>query len=142
MVQPILEYASVIWSPYYTTLIEQLESIQHHSAHFIFNDYNHYSSVTNMLVELGWSTLRQQRTKCCAIMMFKIINHMIDIPPRPPIFITNDRSTRWYHHKFIQLSTRINSYLNSFFPDAIRIWNSLPLPLIEYTTIDKFKQQL
>ena len=87
-VQPILEYAAV-WSPYHTTLINQLESVQRRAARFIFQDYKHTSSVTNMLHALG-PTPEQRRIMCCAIMMFIIINGVIDIPVEPPIFISNN----------------------------------------------------
>ena len=38
--------------------------------------------------------------------------------------------------------TRTNSYLHSFFPSAIKIWNSLPQYVIESKDIDEFKQRL
>jgi len=100
------EYACVIWSPYNSALIEQLESIQCLPACFIFNDYNHYSSVTNILMKLEWSTLKQPRTKHHAIIMFKI-NYMIDIPPKPPIFT-------------IQIEVTIANLSNSW-PELIHI---------------------
>ena len=60
LVQSILEYPSAVWSPCHTTLINQLDSVQHYTARFIFQDYKRTSSVTNMLHALEWPTLEQE----------------------------------------------------------------------------------
>jgi len=51
-VRPILEYASIIWSPYQSTLINKIEAVQHCAARFILNNYEKYNSVTTMLSQL------------------------------------------------------------------------------------------
>ena len=98
-----------------STVCSNFIPVQCRAAWFIFQDYKCTSSVTNMLHTLEWPTLEQGRVMCCATMMFKIINSLIDIPVDPPIFISNNCLTRGHQ-----------PYLNSFFPNAIRIWNSLP----------------
>ena len=77
MVRPILEYGSTIWDPHTHLNINLLESIQRIAARFCYNNYFKLSSVSRMLNQLSLPTL-QQRSKC--IMMFKIINDLIDIP--------------------------------------------------------------
>ena len=130
-----------MWSPYHIGLINQLESVHCHAARFVFQDYRHTSSVTNMLHILQWPTLENKRVASRAIMIFKIINGLIDIPIKPPIFTSNNLLTRGHQQKFIQLPTRTDAYLNSFPPHAIRIRNLLP-PSITKCTIDQFKQQI
>ena len=44
--------------------------------------------------------------------------------------------------RFVQPMTKINSYLYSFFPSAIKIWNSLPQHMIDAKDTDEFKQRL
>ena len=44
--------------------------------------------------------------------------------------------------RFLQPMARIDSYMHSFFPSAIKIWNDLPLNVIDSNYIDQFKQKL
>ena len=60
-IQPILEYASIIWSPYYNKYVNKLEAVQCHMARFVYNEYD-FVSVTNLLKNLSWQTLQQRRT--------------------------------------------------------------------------------
>ena len=48
MIQPIIEYASTIWTPYLQKDILKLESIQRRSARFVLNDYARLSSDTKI----------------------------------------------------------------------------------------------
>ena len=48
-------------------------------------------------------------------------------------------STRSGTNKFIHLYSRIDSYKFSFFPKAIRFWNSLPNQVIQSASFDIFK---
>ena len=67
-------------------------------------------------------------------MMFKIINHLIDISANK--LISKHRSFRRGY--YTQLSTNIDSYKFSFFPSVIKLWNSLPLSVINSPTLDDF----
>ena len=50
------------------------------------------------------------------------------------------KNTRGHNMRFMQPMTRTDSYLHSFFPSAIKIWNSLPQYVIDSKDIDEFKQ--
>ena len=51
-----------------------------------------------------------------AIMMFKIINHLVNIPANPFLTpLTTVHSTRGHNMRFMQPMTRIDSYMYSFF---------------------------
>ena len=45
------------WDPHQEYLIYEIEKIQRQAARWALSDYNHYSSVTEMLRLLGWPTL-------------------------------------------------------------------------------------
>ena len=139
LVRPILEYASIIWSPCHITLINRIESVQRRSARFILNNYERYSSVTAMLEQLNLSPLVTRRTCNRIVMMFKIFKKAVHIPVEPPIFTFNRLGTRGHSLKLYQLSARINSYANSFFPDTIKLWNNLPPSFVNTNSIDNFK---
>ena len=57
LIRSILDYASVIWSPYTQKNIQAVESVQRRSARFVTNNYSPYTSVTNLLTNLGWKPL-------------------------------------------------------------------------------------
>ena len=120
MIRSILEYASIVWSPYTQRNIQLIESVQRRSARFTLNDYSPYNSVTNMLTRLDWNSFENRRNELRFQMLYKIIHQLLDIdtngvlPPRP-----HYHSTRGHSHRFLQLPTRINVYSQSFFPKSI-----------------------
>jgi len=75
MVRSILNYASIVWSPYTQKNIQALESVQRRSARFVFNNYSPYYSVSDMLTKLGWSSLAERRNEHRLIMLYKVIHH-------------------------------------------------------------------
>ena len=56
-----------------------IERSQGQAARFVINNFSSYASVTQMLTSLNWPTLAQCRQER-AIMMFKIIHNLVDIP--------------------------------------------------------------
>ena len=96
-----------------------------------------------MLTNLSGSTLAHCRAEQKAVMIFKIITHLIDIPassylsPAPTV-----HNTRGHNRRFSQPMARVDSYLHSFFPSSIKVWNSLPQNVIDSENTDQFKQRL
>ena len=122
------------------TEAELIERSQRQAAKFVMNNFSSYASVTQMLTSLNLPTLAQCRRQERAIMLFKIIHNLVDIPANSyitPVPMTHD--TRGHNIKFMQPMTRTDSYLHSFFPSAIKIWNSLPQYVIDSKDIDEFK---
>jgi len=57
MVRSILDYASIVWSPYTQKNVQALESVQRRSARFVFNNYSPYDSASDILTKLGGSSV-------------------------------------------------------------------------------------
>ena len=112
----MLEYASIVWSPYLVTLIDKIEAVQRRSVRFILNDYSRTSSVTSMMESLNLPLLESRRTYNRAIMMFKILNNIVDISIDPTALVPNTLPTRGHNQRFRQLPVRTNSFGKSFFP--------------------------
>ena len=96
-----------------------------------------------MLRCLKWPTLAQGRNERKLIMMFKIVHHLVDI--HASSYLTPAATiqyTRGHHMRFIQPVTRIDSYLYSFFPSSIKLWNALSNYVIDSTNIKQFKQRI
>ncbi|MEW8546907.1 MAG: hypothetical protein AB2693_25615, partial [Candidatus Thiodiazotropha sp.] len=54
LVRPQVEYASSVLSSYTKENIKKVETIQRRAARWVSNDYSPYSSVTEMVSNLGW----------------------------------------------------------------------------------------
>ena len=102
----------------------KLEKIQRSAARYVMNDYFYFSSVTAMMHQLNWPTLELQRNYLKLIMLYKIAKGFIEIPSS---LLTSLRSkTRGHSYRFQIPPARINSYLHSFLPSMIKLWNNLP----------------
>ena len=136
LVRPIVEYSSIIWDPLTSSNIRKLEMVQRRYARFVFGDYRTTSSVTEMVNQLQWTTLQERRAQAKAVMMFRIVNNLVDVPHT---YLTPTVALRGHSMKYLVPFTRTSVYRQSFFPDGIRIWNSLPQELVNCTSTTSFK---
>ena len=73
------------------------------------SNYNHYSSVTDMLTVLNWYTLQNRRNTLSLCIMFKLTNGMVEIS-LPPCIVPTHTSTRGHNNKFVLISFRVDAY--------------------------------
>ncbi|KAK3099192.1 hypothetical protein FSP39_000806 [Pinctada imbricata] len=140
LVIPLMEYGSIIWDPHSADLTRKLEMVQRRSARFVTHDHRRTSSVTSMLDHLQWRTLQERRVQARAIMMYRIVSNLVDIPTS---YLTPTAiNIRGHNQTFLVPYARTSAYKYSFFPGAIRIWNSLPQSAIACNTLECFKSQL
>ena len=137
LVRPILEYASTVWDPHTTTNINLIEAVQRRAARFVKGDYKTTSSTSKMIRELDWHTLQDRHFNAKLVMVYRIVNHLIDIPSS--FFHPTNLSTRGHNLRFLNPFCRIDVYQHSFFPSSIRLWNSLPEHLATADTLEAFK---
>ena len=140
-VRPILEYAAPIWDPHTARNINAVEVVQRRAARFVTGIYHQTSSVSSILNALSWESLQQRRARAKIIMLYRVVNRLVDIPPEVYLIPTGSH-TRGHSSKFLQPHTRILPYQHSFFPSAIRYWNTLPAPVVEISSLEAFKQSL
>ena len=114
LVRPILEYACAIWSPYYQCNINKVETVQRRAARYVMNNFNSYANVSEMIATLGWPTLEQRRKTFRTIMMYKIVNNLVEVPT-DGILIPSELQLRGHAKKFLQPQCSVNAYLYSFF---------------------------
>ena len=139
MVRPILEYSSTVWDPHTQENASKLERVQRRAARFVKNEYNQTASVTHLLQQLNWPTLQERRAQAKVVMFYKIVNNLVAIPApmvRQPIVI------RGYSHRYLVPFARTIVYQHSFYPDAIRLWNSIPPSTVLCDNADSFSQQV
>ena len=75
-------------------------------------------------------------------MFLKIIHNHVDIPMQPSIFMPNISNTRGNTFRFIHLQTHIDCYAKSFFPESVKLWNSLPDSIVSCQEIETFKKDI
>ena len=95
-----------------------------------------------MLNHLSWPTLEQQRNYFKLLVLFKLIHGLVAIPS---ITLTPIVSCiRGHSHRYSIPPVRTETYLHSFLPSAIKLWNNLPqsYALTKISNIDNFKLQL
>ena len=91
------------------------------------------------IVDVDWKSLEKRRDDSILVMFHKIINQYLHIP-YDHILHKVPSTTR--SRKYLHLPSRIDSYMQSFFPRAIRLWNHLPDHLVETDNVDTFKSLL
>ena len=141
LLRPVLEYGCEVWDPSTQMLRQRLEMVQRRYVRFIFNDFKNSSSVSDMLHKLHLPTLEERRAQYKAIMMHRIVNSAVDIP-KPNYLIPVTRSSlRGHDQKFHVPFARTQAFQTSFFPDTIRMWNSLPNSAL-CTSAQQFKEEV
>lgn len=140
LVRPRLEYASQVWNPPTTTLVNQLEQVQRAAARFVSADYRRTTHVTPLITNLGWDSLHVRRLLNQGVMFYKIHHNLVNIP-FPPCVIPATYFSRNDHQLKYQLpSTTTEAYRLSFYPRAIRIWNWLPPTVVSSPSVAVFKE--
>ena len=132
LVRPQLEYCAPVWDPHHMTHIKQLEAVQNRAARFVSNDYARYSSVTAMKQELGWESLQARRKLSKATILYKSINNLVDV--NIPL-----RESPNNPGKYIQIYRRTTTYLKSYVPDTIIIWNGLSAATRSAQSLQSFR---
>ena len=87
IVRPQLENAASVWDPYNKDVITKIESVQRRAARWILGDYSTYSSVTDMIGQLGWRTLEQCRTDSRLVLFYKIIYGYVLMSYHSPVLL-------------------------------------------------------
>ena len=104
---------------------EELEKVQKRAARFVTGNYLYETgSMTGILEQLKWESLKKRRRDSRIIMLYKGLKGAASIPTNdlvPPI-----RHVRNHHSLAFQTPfANTDIYKCSFFPQTIRDWNSL-----------------
>ena len=135
-VQPILEYASLCWTPTSQKQKNSLEKIHHNAAKFATNTYpkkgnfQHFL-ITKVLKNLNWSSLETRREEARLCMAYKIINgHVILQPGKLPKSNFN-QSLRSCNEAKVGAKNQLNEPPNNrdiagytFFYATPKLWNN------------------
>ncbi|KAJ8042793.1 RNA-directed DNA polymerase from mobile element jockey [Holothuria leucospilota] len=124
--------------PYTVSLSNKVEQIQRRAARFVCTDYSPHSSVTEMLKDLGWDSLKVRRTVNRLAIFHKARLGLLALPMNnlQPV----RRPYRHNHsNSFLHIPTNKDCYKYSFFPRTVRDWNLLPQNITDLEDPKQFK---
>ena len=145
LVRSQVDYCASIWDPTLKRDILELEKIQRKAARWVKGSYG-VVSVTGLLRDLKWQPLADRRRDQRLILIYKILNSSISIPPKSVDIHINQRPQRGSSnpHKLIRpkASHPTSPLWTSSIYRTIPQWNSLPATIAEADSITSFKSQL
>ena len=137
LVRPTMEYAAAVWSPHQKEFIEDLETVQKRAARRIFKDFSRDTHGSDLVEKLKLEKLKKRRNASRATMLYKVTSGNVSVNLRPGTLTELSRTRQ--QHGFRVPRTRTDVYLYSFFPNAIRMWNSLPDAAFSASSVESFK---
>lgn len=128
LVRPNVEYANQVWSPYKLT-----PPIVSRNLHYICVQKIQGNAEYEQLQEsFSLSDLQQHRLYLDLCSMFRIVHGMFHFPSAVFVRLDTCRFTRSsYHPSFVCPYARTCYYFNSSVPRTVRLWNTLPTPIVE-----------
>ena len=124
------------WNFHTLENIKKLEQIQRRAFRFITND-NERTGLTEKMKRNGWKPLAERRVKQKVRMLKKAELGQAAIPTSH--LKLNRRKEATYAIPF----SRTNSHLKSFFPDTVRLWNSIPVEMkMKNCTLEHFNSKI
>ena len=153
--RPILEYASIIWSPFskvskFRSLIDQIERVQRLFTRRLITRCVGYTNSSNInyktyierLVYFKLESLELRRLKIDLTTIFKISNNYTDINISDILNISNNCRTRGNCKKLNVIHNYDNTIKNIINIRSVNIWNSLNNDIIKSVSVSSFKNKI
>ena len=135
LVRSQLEYCNVLWSPHTSRNISKLERILRRETKFNLktnDDYGQRRKKLNLL------SLEQKRFLFNVLSLFKALNGYINVPLSTYVQFFSDSGQ--YPCTLKKNYARTDTFKFSFFSSVVDMWNTLPSPIRQATTIASFKK--
>ena len=145
LVLPILEYANIIWSPYYGIHSNRIESVQKQFLLFALRDLGWNSfclpSYDHRLLLLEMVPLSVRRESALALLVFDLLSGKINCPSLRARLIPNENTFNLRRIRPFKEEIHVTNYaMNEPMNRAIRTFNELQIsPLMGR---DKFKKEV
>ena len=130
-----------MWDPFLIKDIHKMESVQKFALKMCCKRWD--SSYSENLDQSLLPELSLRRKYLSLSYFYNLINGLFEFPDMPTTLHQLTYSTRSSHASiYVQPFAHSNSFLYSFFPKTISLWNSLPSSVILSTSISSFKRNL
>ena len=140
IVRPALEYCSTVWHPYFKKDITKVEKIQRRATRLVHS--LRQLSYEERLKYLNLPSLAYRRHRADMIQIYKIIHSLDDLHPSKLFDISSGSRTRGHQYKLQKKHVNLKLRQCSFSQRVIKEWNSLPLHVVESSSINVFKSNL
>jgi hypothetical protein len=138
--RPILEYASVIFSPHHKYLIDALENVQRRFTKKLAGQYN--LSYLERLKVCNLDLLETRRLHSDVVMVFKILHGFVNIDLNDSISVSCNSVTRGNNFKLKKYYARLDIRKYFFVSRCVDVWNNLPCALVNSRTSSVFASNL
>ena len=86
LVRPVLVYCSSIWGSQSILLQDELEKVEKKAARFVTGNYTYENgSMTGILEQLKWESLKKKRKDSIFIMFYKVLKGTASISTNDPV---------------------------------------------------------
>ena len=135
LIRPHLEYASDVWDPHLQKDITLMENVQKFGLRICAKQWD--LGYDELMSNFDVCTLQTRRLEHKLCTMFKIVHNLISFPP-----ILVPRYSRIGCNAYLQPFAHTSSFLYSFVPSTISLWNSLPSSVTSIPTLAIFKAHI
>lgn len=138
LIRPKIEYASAIWDPDQTYIINNIESLQNRAARFIYSDYSRFTSVTALKQRAELEPLSRRRHFARLTLFHKLYYHRTlhnDFFSSPHVVFPR----RDHDNKVARITCRSSLYAKSFIPRTIIEWNNLASYIATESNLSSFQ---
>ncbi len=139
LIRPLLEYATVIWSPFYKSDIKEIESVQRYITKRI-HGLKHLS-YTARLCALELSTLENRRSYYDLVECYKLVHGNVHCACSEQLQ-QNCSNTRGHQYKLTAHTSTLEVRFHFFTERVVNVWNALPADIATITTLPRFKFEL
>ena len=143
IVRPYFNYCCEVWDVFNETQSKRFQKLQNRAARIILNMSNEIDHST-ALHALGWESLKTERKKAKAKIMYKILNKWVQ--NHLLIFSHNSEKTdynlRGISSNLCLPKPRTNNMKNSFMYDGAKLWNSIPEDIRKSKSLSSFRNKI
>ena len=101
-----------------------------------------YVSVSALIQESGWPTLKSRRRHSRWILMHKILSGTVEVSPHLIPNILEGRTRAGAQKKLPHVSSNTELHRVPFTPRTTKDWKALPIAARLATTVDEFKAEI
>lgn len=146
-VRPLLEYNSIIWTPYHTSLIKQIESPQRSYTKKVCKRLNiKFDNYSERLEIMQMESLEYRRLKFDLILLYKILNKLIEVDFDTHFTFSQINNTYNLRRNSLHIQkpsiSRTEIRLNFFSQKIVECWNKLPDNIVTAPSLNIFKFRL
>ena len=145
LVRPILEYASLVWSPYLAKDVHKIEKVQRRASRIALGQRRQEMAYEGGCKILKWNSLERRRNFLSLVECYKIVFNLNGLNFSDYFEVCSTKTRSNHQYKIHTKLAKIKCYKYSFFVKIIKFWNDLTSNVInchDSPNIKKFKLRL